>query len=102
MGRRDIKEMQDRVAEWADRVFAERDPRKTALKMTGEAVEVQEAVAYFEDDCAGSELADVLILLLDLAYLKGIDLSAEFWAKMEVNESRRWVVGDGCFKHVKE
>lgn len=102
MAHHDIREMQGVVVDWADRILGNRDPRKTAMKLTAESVEVQEAIAYLEDDCAGSELADVLILLLDLAHLKGIDLAAEFERKMKVNNERHWKAGPGCFQHVKE
>lgn len=41
----------------------------------------------------GSEMADVLIRLLDVCDIYGIDLSAEFWRKLEYNRTRPYQHG---------
>jgi NTP pyrophosphatase (non-canonical NTP hydrolase) len=98
----DIKEMQRIQAEWIREVLPTRDIRKTCIKLCSESAEVAEAIGYLGLDAAAGELADVLILVLDIAELSGIDLSKAFAEKMRVNRDREWVVGDGCIRHVED
>lgn len=47
------------------------------------------------------ELADVAILVLDLFTLQGIDMADAVRTKMEINQTRQWVVSDnGAARHV--
>ena len=50
------------------------------------------------------EYADVLILLLDIASLRGIDAIAAAHEKMSVNERRQWAVDPrtGLMSHTRE
>ncbi len=95
----DIKEMQRIQAEWIRGVLPNRDVSKTCIKLCSEAAEVAEAVGYLGQDAAAKELADVLILVLDIAELSKIDLAQAFADKMAENRARQWVVGDGCIRH---
>lgn len=98
----DIRKMQAVQAEWIRGVLPQRDVAKTCIKLVGEAAEVAEAVGYLGKAAAGKELADCLILLLDIAELEGIDIVEAFYAKMAENKARRWNVGAGCISHVED
>lgn len=76
----------------------ERDPLNTCIKMSEEVAELTHAL-YTGDGDVGEECADVLILLLDVAFLKGIDLEFEFIYKMNENRGRKWNREKGCLKH---
>lgn len=75
----------------------ERDPMNTSIKLSEEASELTHAL-YTGGD-VGQECADILILLLDIAHLKGIDLEHEFFVKMVENRDRVWNKEKGCLKH---
>lgn len=48
------------------------------------------------------EYADVLILVLDIAYLNGIDAVQAAHKKMDINEKRKWAVKpNGLLQHVE-
>jgi NTP pyrophosphatase (non-canonical NTP hydrolase) len=73
---------------------APQTPRNIAASLAIEAAEVLEhfqwtEVAHRPDELA-SELADVALYLLQLAYLTGIDLEQAILHKLAVNYSRTW------------
>lgn len=76
----------------------DRDPVNTAIKLSEEASELTHAI-YTGDGSVADECADVLILLLDIAYLRGVDLNAAFVKKMEVNRNREWRKVKGALKN---
>lgn len=80
--------LQGRIAVWADRVFPHRTPHGSLCKMVME--EIPELLNGGLDDPL--EYADVLILLLDVAHLRGIDAIAAAHQKMSINERRKWQV----------
>jgi len=59
-----------------------------------EAAEILEHFQFTEEikdrDELGSELADVMLYLLQLASVSGIDLEDAVLKKIEVNKSRTW------------
>lgn len=75
-----------------------RDPMNTAIKLAEEVAELQHSI-YMKDGDAGQECADILILLVDVAYLLEIDLEAEFDKKMKINMAREWKSQKGALKH---
>lgn len=93
-----VETLQERIAEWADRVYPTRTPEVAFAKMVGE---VGEILANPEDPL---EWADVAILLLDAAKLRGIDIVQASHMKMEINEKRTWKVDPrtGLMSHVKK
>ncbi len=95
----DIREMQAIQAEWIRGVIENRVVGKTVVKLVGEAAELLEAVSYLDQPARAKELADVLILVLDIAELEQIDIVAAFHDKMDENRGRDWAVGDGCISH---
>jgi len=90
----DIKELTDRIVGWADEVHPNRDPFVTLKKLLSEIEELQERPGD------GYELADVMILLLDLCHLTGVDITKTVHWKMQINEGRTWELqDDGTLQH---
>lgn len=91
-----LRELQARIGEWADRVFPTRHPSAALLKLFEECGE------YIKDPTSGEELADIVIMAIDLANLAGIDLQNEVVRKHTKNESRQWRMDPlGTMSHVK-
>ena len=85
-----LSEMTEAVVNWIRPLLSDdsRDPMNTSIKLSEEASELTHAI-YTNDD-VGQECADVLILLLDIAFLRGINLEDEFNKKMVENRDRIW------------
>jgi NTP pyrophosphatase (non-canonical NTP hydrolase) len=92
-----VRELQAEIAQWADQL----NPDRTALSLIAKMLEeVGELIASDRQDDP-LELADVLILALDLAHIKGIDVADAVQRKMRVNRTRRWRIADnGAMSHV--
>lgn len=71
-------------------------PRNLAVSLSIEAAEILEHFQFSDDikdrDELGSELADVLLYLLQLASVSGIDLEEAVLKKIEKNKVRTWDV----------
>lgn len=94
-----VKHLQQRVKQWADRVFPKRTSHGALVKLVLE--EIPELLNGGLEDPL--EYADVLILILDIASLNQIDAIAAAHRKMDINERRQWRVSDnGIMKHVKQ
>lgn len=71
-------------------------PRNIAISLALEAAEVLEHFQWDEDTdraALAGELADVALYLLQLAFLKGIDLEEAIVDKLRTNYRRDWVKG---------
>lgn len=69
----------------------EQSPRNIAISLSLEAAEVLEHYQWGEQadsDALSEELADVLLYLLQLAYLTGIDLGDAVMQKLAINYKR--------------
>ena len=95
-GGADIRQLQDRVTQWADANFPQRTTKDILLKLYEEIGE------YCRNPQAALEMGDILILLLDVAYKNGIDVHRAIETKMDINESRQWRVDEntGIMRHV--
>lgn len=95
-----IRALQHRITTWADQVFPSRTPEGALHKMM--VHELPELLNGGLDDPL--EYADVLILLLDIASLRGIDAISAAHEKMSINERRQWAVDPrtGLMSHTKE
>lgn len=95
-----VQHLQDRIKRWADDVFPDRTAHGALSKLILE--EIPELLNGGLDDPL--EYADVLILILDVASLRGIDAIAAAHEKMTINESRSWEVdrSTGLMHHVEE
>jgi len=71
-------------------------PRNLAVSLAIEAAEILEHFQFTDEikdqDELGSELADVMLYLLQLSSVSGIDLEEVVLKKIEVNKTRTWDV----------
>jgi NTP pyrophosphatase (non-canonical NTP hydrolase) len=71
-------------------------PRNLAVSLSIEAAEILEHFQFTDEikdrEELGSELADVMLYLLQLASVSGIDLEDAVLKKIEKNKSRQWDV----------
>lgn len=90
--------LQTEIAAWADSVFPHRTIKNAIQKMVLE--EIPEYLMAQDDPM---ELADIGILLYDIAYLAGVDLNAAMRTKMAINAKRDWTFDEstGLMKHIK-
>jgi NTP pyrophosphatase (non-canonical NTP hydrolase) len=73
-----------------DSAFAQ-SPRNIAISLSLEAAEVLEHFQWQDEadpDALAEELADVMLYLLQLAYLTGVDLGDAVMEKLSVNYTR--------------
>lgn len=96
-GGADIKQLQERITKWANSKFPNRSTADILLKLYEEVGE------YARDPKSEQEFGDVLILLLDVAHMNGIDVHRAIENKMDINETRHWVVDANTriMRHVK-
>lgn len=80
-----VQALQREIAEWADEVFPDRTAHDALCKLMLE--EIPE-FAMNQDD--PGEYADLVILILDIAHLRGIDVAKAVHEKMDVNRKRNW------------
>lgn len=85
------------VHKWADIVFPSRTAPSTFVKLFEEIGEI------IKSPSRGSEYADALILLFDLALMHGVsDLEGEIERKMTVNKKRVWEKSPtGTYHHLR-
>lgn len=81
-----IEQVQKDIREWADKVFPNRTADEILRKL------IMEEVPEFLNGGANDpyEYADLVILILDVASVKGIDVARAVRKKMEVNRMRTW------------
>lgn len=92
-----VRELQADIAQWADQL----NPDRTALSLIAKMLEELGELIASERQDDPLELADVLILALDLAHIQGIDLADAVVRKMRVNRTRKWRIADnGAMSHV--
>lgn len=92
-----LRHWQLEITEWASKTFPGQTPASKAKHLHNEAGELM------DDPADGEEMADILILLLNLAEMGGINLLAEVQKKMVKNRARQWNAPDehGVCKHVE-
>jgi len=90
--------LQREVCKWADANFPTRDAVSVYNKLK------QELEEWAENPDDASEFADVMILILDWAQLKGVDMQEAINRKMGININRQWVFDptNRTWQHVKE
>lgn len=90
--------MADRGGRWADRVFPKRTPWITLVRLA-----MRELPELYEKPADPLEIADAVILVLDVAYQQSIDIQAATVRKMDMNDGRVWEHReDGMMYHVKQ
>lgn len=101
MGSPNIRDMMAAQADWIEGLLPNRDPRRTIGKLCSEVGELMESICLGPKEAVADEFADCLVLLLDVAYLKGVDPVEAFYRKMEVNRNRDWKASGGCLQHTE-
>jgi NTP pyrophosphatase (non-canonical NTP hydrolase) len=96
-----MKWTQVSITGWSTQTFGNRTALATAVRANKEMAELLSALENGEDEVARKEVADVVIVLMQVAQRLNIDLDAEIQRKMEINEKRNWrKMEDGSFQHV--
>lgn len=90
--------LQKSISDWADEQFPERTITNALSKLV-----MEEIPEYLTSQHDPMELADIAILVFDIAHLAGIDLGEAVSVKMGINRKRQWVIDKetGLMKHVK-
>lgn len=103
MSKADVDLMTTEVVSWIRPLMPDdqRDPFNTAIKLQEELSELLHAM-HTGDGSIGEELADCMVLILDIAHLTSSDIVTEFWDKMEKNRDRAWHKKNGSLHHMKE
>ena len=81
-----VMDLQKEIAEWADTLWPNRKAMTALTKM-----QMEEIPELIMGGLEPGELADVGILLFDIAHLTGIDLVSAIREKMVINRARSWV-----------
>lgn len=87
-----MMDLQRAVSEWTREVFVGNNPSSIVDRVLEEAYELK---LEFEDDHidtdrVGSEIADVMHCLIDLAAVLGVDIETATYTKLLVNKRRLW------------
>jgi len=95
-----IHELSDVIKTWADEVYPDRTPESALIKLVME--EIPELLNGGLD--SSGEWADLLILVVDAAHLRGIDVVDAAFKKMEINKSRNWFINPktGVMRHIDD
>ncbi len=97
-----LRAAQDEITRWATEQFPHRTDHHAIHKLMVE--EIPEMAMHKKEkgtEEIGTELADCLILLLDLASLWEVDVVDALRAKMEINYLRKWDQdANGIMQHV--
>lgn len=90
--------IRDLIVNWANEVFPDRTITNAITKLM-----LHEIPEYMMKQDDPLELADIGILLYDIANLAGIDLEEAIRTKMAINKQRVWAIDDntGLMSHMK-
>ncbi len=92
-----VSEFQYLIGAWADSVFPGRRVHETVSKLV-----LEELPEFLKGMDSPGEYADLLVLILDVAYQKGINAEVALREKMKVNAGRTWKQDPvtGLYHHV--
>jgi len=94
-----VVELQAEIAAWIQPLNPDRRPGGTIAKLLEEIGELITSQRAHDP----LEVADVLILTLDLATILGVDVEDAVRAKLAINRTRSWVRADnGAMRHVPD
>lgn len=94
-----VSDWQKQIGDWARRVF----PNATEDSILAHLR--HEVNKELVPGCAPDELADVVLLVMHLANMRGINLEHEIHRKHIINTKREWATepnDEGFFPHTKE
>ena len=92
-----ISALQGYVVNWADQKLGERSYDNAFNKLDEEIQELKDAGV----DGRSDEMADVFIMLLDMANMAGIDISRAVHNKLTINWARNWELVGGVYSHIE-
>jgi NTP pyrophosphatase (non-canonical NTP hydrolase) len=94
-----INELTAKIKTWADAVFPDRTAHSALCKLV-----LEEIPEFLQELDSPGEYADILILMLDIANLRGINVEAAVANKMAVNYQRVWRRDpvNGTMHHVRD
>jgi len=95
-----ILNLQREVVRWADEVLPERTPHGALTKLSLEEVPELHKKFLYNGELDESELADCMILLLDLFAMADVNVTYAVVDKLHVNRNRNWTIKEGVLKHV--
>jgi NTP pyrophosphatase (non-canonical NTP hydrolase) len=100
--KRRLKNIQDGIKTWADAKIPDRTPDGQMLHLEKELNELKVEWEVQDLDKAKEELADIVIVALNLAGQMGFDMEYEVLRKMEINKKRMWSKPDsqGVIHHI--
>lgn len=91
----DIRDITAEIRAWCDQVY----PDRTRDQMISKIMEEFQELA--EKPLDAWEMADILIIMLDLCHHLGFDIAKIVHHKMDINRKRQWQVNEqGILKHV--
>lgn len=100
----DLRAAQDEITRWASEQFPHRTDHHAIHKLMVE--EIPEMAMHKKEkgtEAIGTELADCLILLLDLASLWEVDVVEALRTKMKTNYARQWKMdNNGIMQHTPD
>ena len=92
----DIREITAQINKWCDEVYPTRTRDQMIEKLKEEFAELAER------PLDAWEMADIMIILLDLCDHLGFDIAKVIHHKMDINAKRSWQITEqGILKHVK-
>lgn len=92
----DLRSIRDGIVEWCDQVH----PDRTTDQMTKKLLE--EFNEFAERPLDAWEMADILIILIDLCDHLGFDIAKIVHHKMQINRKRNWNLSEqGILNHVE-
>lgn len=98
-----IEEIQNAIGMWANEsIGIERTEADTIKKLALEEVPELWTSVQERGTISSEEIADVLILALDLCFMANINAGQVIMDKMEINAIRSWEKRNGVMRHVKD
>lgn len=90
------------IVEWVKDIIPDegRDVFYASIKGIEELAELQLSLYESDMKSAAEEIADVLIIILDIAYLLKIDAEKAIKDKLKINKNRNWKIVNGTLKHI--
>jgi len=91
-----LDELTFETGKWAETTFPDSTPETIIIHLTREIIELCKRPA------SGEEMADILILLMHLAYKQGVELTSWVRTKFVINQGRTWGKPDpdGVIEHI--
>lgn len=92
-----IGDVQRVIKLWANKNFPRRTSHQALCKLV-----LEEIPEFLQEQDSAEEYADLLILIFDIASLRGIDIAEALEAKMKINIQRKWSIdpNTGIAKHI--